>query len=247
MFYFNKNEYKKYIIVIFVIIMLSSVLKSGIQSIISIIEYLPGLFIALTVHEYAHALTAYKLGDVTPLKQGRISLNPLAHIDIYGLISLLVLKIGWGKPVEYNPNVFKSVQEREKAEVKIAVAGPIANFILSIILAIIIVILELTLQQKAITGIIGIVNQLLMNTLILSVGLGVFNLIPVPPLDGYKVFYPILKKTGYTKIVEQNEFFVKIIFLVLILTDIIQMIITPLVIWLARLFILMPYSIISLF
>ena len=98
---------------------------------------IPGLLVAITFHEYAHALVAEKLGDDTPRRQGRLTLNPLKHLDLYGTILLLVSGFGWGKPVEINPNNFKRTISIKKGNALVSLAGPIMNFILALVFSII--------------------------------------------------------------------------------------------------------------
>lgn len=98
---------------------------------------IPGILIAITFHEYAHALAADKLGDDTPRRNGRLSLNPLHHLDPYGAILMLTLGFGWGKPVTINPNNFKRNISIRKGNAIVAIAGPLMNFILAIVFSII--------------------------------------------------------------------------------------------------------------
>lgn len=144
---------------------------------------LPAILIALTIHEAAHALVAYWLGDPTAKNLGRISLNPARHLDLYGSLLFLIARIGWGKPVPVNPQYFKN-PKRDGALV--ALAGPLSNFILAVIIAIPLVFapenpfytfLEVTFE--------------------LNVLLCALNLIPIPPLDGSKILAIFLPKATY--------------------------------------------------
>ena len=100
---------------------------------LSILLTLPAVIIAITFHEFAHAWTADKFGDTTPRSQGRITLNPLKHLDPYGFILLMFAHIGWGRPVQINPNNFTSNKSRNFCESMVSLAGPLMNFILAII------------------------------------------------------------------------------------------------------------------
>ena len=98
---------------------------------------IPGILIAITFHEFAHAFVADKLGDDTPRRQGRLSLNPLAHLDIYGTFLMIVAGFGWGKPVQINPNNFRRTITIKKGEALVSIAGPAMNLILAIVFSII--------------------------------------------------------------------------------------------------------------
>lgn len=134
------------------------------------------IIISLSFHEYAHALTSVTMGDDTPRKYGRLSLNPAAHIDIVGLICLFLFKFGWAKPVPINPNNYRNPK---KGIILTSIAGPAANLILAFLTALV---WQLTNPQSE------AVRYFLSMLLVINSGLAVFNLIPVPPLDGSKIF-----------------------------------------------------------
>lgn len=131
-----------------------------------------GLVIAITIHEYAHALAADKLGDPTPRANGRLTLNPLRHLDPLGTIILIFANFGWGKPVPIDPYNFR---QPRRDEIIVSLAGPISNFILAIILS------------K-----LAIFVPLFYYFAVINLYLGIFNLLPIPPLDGSKIFLNIL-------------------------------------------------------
>ena len=178
-----------------------------------ILYTLPALIIAITVHEFAHALIARKYGDDTA--KARITLNPFKHIDWVGLLSLFICGIGWGKPVEVDPNNFKKKNiPVERIEAIVALAGPVANFVVAIILM---VVMRLFLS----IGIIGLLKnyvlfEILRIAIIINIGMGVFNLIPIPPLDGYKVVKPFIGKE-IINMVEKYETIITTTFIVYIL------------------------------
>lgn len=150
-----------------------------------IVAGLPGLLIALVFHEYAHARMAVAMGDFTPRIMGRLTLDPRAHIDPIGLVMLLVARFGWAKPVEYNPMNFR---ERTKGEILTALAGPAANFVTAFFSLFLLVLLRM-FAPGFVTGGVYTVLWLIV---IFNINFGIFNLIPLPPLDGSKVLYHII-------------------------------------------------------
>ena len=141
------------------------------------IALLVSIAVAIGIHEFAHAFAAVKLGDDTPKLQGRLTLNPLAHLDPWGTILIIFAGIGWGKPVMFNPFNLGNLR-RDTALV--ALAGPVSNFIMAFAVSLI---LRINLISD-----IQFTYQLLQNFAFLNIALGVFNLIPIEPLDGFKVF-----------------------------------------------------------
>ncbi len=140
-----------------------------------------GLLVSITIHEFAHAWVADKLGDPTPRYQGRVTLNPLAHLDPIGTIALLVVGFGWGKPVEFDPYNLKNPMQDAA---KIALAGPLSNLILAVLLSFII-----SLDQ---TG--NVIDLILQSVLYINVVLAIFNLVPIHPLDGGKILVALLPR-----------------------------------------------------
>lgn len=140
------------------------------------------IVIALSVHEFAHAYAADKLGDPTPRLQGRLTLNPLSHLDPVGTLLILLIGFGWGKPVQFDPYNLKNPQIDTT---KIAFAGPLSNILLAIITAIVIHLFSINNSLEVI----------LHSFIILNLGLATFNLIPVAPLDGFKIIGGLLNKT----------------------------------------------------
>lgn len=136
------------------------------------------LIIAVTIHEFAHAFTADKLGDPTPSLQGRVTLNPIAHLDPVGTIMLVLFRFGWGKPVPFDPFNLKH-PKRDSA--LIALAGPASNLILATLLSL----------TAKLTG-SPILTLISAPLIIMNVNLAIFNLLPVPPLDGSKILYGLL-------------------------------------------------------
>jgi len=148
---------------------------------------LPGIVIGLTLHEYAHAWTAWKLGDATAKEEGRLTLNPLRHIDPIGFIFLLVAGFGWAKPVHFDR---ERLAHKRRDESLIALAGPAANLVTGFLFAVVLRILMPVLGE----GVGGSIAQgLLIETVYINYGLFIFNLIPIPPLDGSHPFFSALR------------------------------------------------------
>ncbi len=145
---------------------------------------IPAILICLTFHEFAHGWVAYKLGDNTAKSQGRLTLNPLRHIDPIGFLCLLFFRFGWAKPVSVDTRNFKNPKTGMALT---ALAGPAANFILAFVILII-----YRLLMPIPNSFIQALLEFLLITAYLSVGLGIFNLIPIPPLDGSNIIMPFL-------------------------------------------------------
>jgi Zn-dependent protease len=150
------------------------------------------LMLSLTVHEWAHAWSAHKLGDDTAQRMGRLSLNPFVHVDLLGTIILPLLGIpfGWAKPVPINPTRFRRSIRMTTGMMITAAAGPISNFVLAILATVAIAILGRTAPQLVMDGTPGL--HLLLEFIFINVALGLFNLIPVPPLDGSRIVEGLL-------------------------------------------------------
>lgn len=156
--------------------------------------WLLALIIAITIHEFSHAYSADRLGDPTPRLQGRLTLNPLAHLDPLGTLMLLIARFGWGKPVVFDP--FNLRYPRRDAAI-ISLAGPLSNLALATICAVITQILlgfRLALLSSSMGVGVYILMGLLRPIIILNVVLAIFNLIPIHPLDGFKIVGGILPK-----------------------------------------------------
>ncbi len=155
--------------------------------------WIVALIVAITVHEFSHALAADRLGDPTPRLQGRLTLNPLAHLDPLGTIMLLLVRFGWGKPVVFDP--FNLRNPRRDGAI-ISLAGPAANILVATIASILLNILfsyRLPLMGAQGTGVaLFTLISILQPIIILNVVLAVFNLVPIHPLDGFKIVGGIL-------------------------------------------------------
>lgn len=140
---------------------------------------LPAVFLALSFHEFAHAFTADKMGDDTPRRQGRLTLDPLAHVDWIGLILFAVAGFGWAKPVQVNPSHFK---HRKWGEILVSAAGPAANFLLAFAAVLLYFVL-----LRFWTGIPEYAKAILFYIIYLNIVFTILNLLPIPPFDGYHV------------------------------------------------------------
>ena len=171
---------------------------------ISVLALLP----ALTFHEWAHGYAAYKLGDSTAKADGRLSLNPLDHIDPMGSLMMLIIGFGWAKPVPVNTRYFKK-PKRDFALTSLA--GPIANFVLGFVSGLLYVLSIFLVNKFGVTGVIAdLVPTLFMYSMLMNVGLGTFNLIPLPPLDGSNVLMCILPNHIAAKYAKFKTFVEKI-------------------------------------
>ena len=184
----------------------------------TILVQIVGIAVAISVHEFGHAYSAHLLGDDTAKMYGRMTLNPAKHLDIMGLIAMLIVHIGWAKPVPVNPNNFKNYKV---GNVIVSLAGVTANIIISIIC----VIIKKHVNMYAITEITSAI-------IIYNVSFAAFNLLPIPPLDGWGVISSFIPYK-YNEIAYKYESMSSIIFLVLIITGAYSIFISPIinVIW----------------
>jgi Zn-dependent protease len=158
--------------------------------IVRTLKYLPGIILGLTVHEYCHALVAHWCGDNTSKEQGRVSLNPMKHIDPYGFIMLMIAGFGWAKPVQFNE---QNLRNPRTDVMKIALAGPLSNALTAMILSLVLA-FTAPFFASGFNNVISIVTEILFYAIYINWGLFVFNLIPLPPLDGSHVLFHPLKK-----------------------------------------------------
>jgi Zn-dependent protease len=167
--------------------------KAGIEvdtlpgTIVAFLNRIIALVIAITVHEFAHAWTAHELGDPTSKHQGRLTLNPLAHLDPIGSLMILVARFGWGKPVPVNPYMLRT--DPTVGMALVSVAGPLSNIITAFLFALPIRFGALSLVP---VGMTGVMVDLLGSIIIINLVLAIFNMIPLAPLDGYKVALALL-------------------------------------------------------
>ena len=159
------------------------------------------VLLCLTVHETCHGLAAYALGDPTAKSMHRLSLNPLHHIDWFGLAMMFVAGFGWAKPVPVDPRYFKKPKQGMAVT---ALAGPVSNFLLAVLLILISKAIYLYAPYTAVWD--AVFTFCLYTAAPLSIGLGLFNLLPIPPLDGSKVFGVLLPDEAYSKLMRYERY-----------------------------------------
>ena len=185
----------------------------------NLIAGLPGLIIAMTIHEYSHARVAYALGDYTPKMQGRLTLNPAAHVDPIGLLMLFIVHFGWAKPVQINPMNFSNPR---RDDILVSLAGPASNLIVSFV-ALIVLVLMAKMDFPLSEGLLVVFNLII----IYNINFAIFNMLPIPPLDGSHILRNLLPyelARGY----EQLERYSFIFLIIIIATPILHYVFVPL-------------------
>lgn len=183
------------------------------------------VILSITVHEFSHAYVSNRLGDDTAKIMGRMTLNPLAHIDLFGTIIIPAIGIlsgvpffGWAKPVPFNPLKFRRSVRMKHGALMVAIAGPISNFMLALFVVAVVRIFDL--GHSSMTGAAGQISSPLLTFMIVilnvNVSLAIFNLLPIPPLDGSKILYGILPDS-MINVVETLEKYSFILFILLLL------------------------------
>jgi len=186
---------------------------------------IPAVLIAITVHEFFHAYAALRMGDKTPEYRGRLSLNPFDHLDPLGTLMLVLFRFGWAKPVPINPYNFK---DYKKGTVIVALAGPFSNFALAFITSLI--------GRLVVPFGLGYLNIFIQFLIFINIALGIFNLIPIPPLDGSRLLVLIISpKYEYVLgWLERYGFF--IIIFIIAFTPLVELIVEPLTLFFFNLF-----------
>jgi Zn-dependent protease len=157
--------------------------------------------ICITLHEVSHGYVAYLMGDNTAKDAGRLSLNPIKHIDIMGLLMMVIFKVGWAKPVPINMYNFKNPK---RGMAVTALAGPVSNLLIAIIFLFLYGILYLPMNAGS--TFVQEILSMVETTAYLSIGLAVFNIIPIPPLDGSKVLFSVLSDNNYYKLMRYERY-----------------------------------------
>ena len=181
------------------------------EAMLSALLRLISVLLCLTVHETCHGLAAYALGDPTAKREHRLSLNPLHHIDWFGLAAMLMLGFGWAKPVPVNMQYFK---HPKRGMALTALAGPVSNFVLAVLL---LIAARGLYYYSPDTALWGRIFYFLYSTAALSVGLGVFNLIPISPLDGSKVLFALLPDRAYMTLMQYERYGVFVLYALILL------------------------------
>lgn len=151
----------------------------------SMIYVVPVVLAAITIHEFAHGFVSDRLGDPTPRREGRLSLNPFRHLDLWGTICLLLFHMGWAKPVRIHTGYYKN---RKTGTILVSLAGPAANFIFAFLSILLLGLIE---KFGGRSSVWSLLQNLCYYSGVLNIGLGLFNLIPLPPLDGSNVLAEI--------------------------------------------------------
>lgn len=191
-------------------------------NILDILLTLPGILLGFTFHEYAHAYMANRFGDPTPARQGRLTANPLAHIDIFGFIFIILFHFGWAKPVQTNPSYYRG--NVRKKDMIVSIAGPVTNLIIALASALIFFgIIKTGLIGVINIGSLSIIIQILDRIIWINCILFIFNLIPIPPLDGFHILADLLPPSMYRAIyaLERYGFIILMVFIVLPFSNVI--------------------------
>lgn len=231
MFNFSFDKRVLYVVIAIMVFMTLGNYINNPGALFGLLASIPGVLIAITFHEFAHGFVAYKLGDNTAKDEGRLSLNPLDHLDPIGTLMLLFAGFGWGKPVHVNPRNYTRKISMEKGEALVSSAGPIMNILLAIIFTLIYFAVKKYASIAFMSSTVGgIILLLIFSIISTNIGLGVFNLIPLPPLDGSKIIMPFLPYKAKEFFVNNEQIF-SLIFVVLWVTGIAGIIITPVINW----------------
>lgn len=176
---------------------------------------MPGIFIGIAFHEFGHAYSSYKLGDITPKLKNRVTINPFVHIDIPGMLALLLIGFGWGKPVIINPANYKNPR---RDELIVSLSGVAMNFIVAIVFSLIYRLYSTSTGFNIATeGMPGYIAQIIFYIIYINVVLIAFNLIPIPPLDGFNAITQIFnlrEKPWYPRFYGMGTFILIIALLV---------------------------------
>jgi len=185
-------------------------LNQVIDRLMDIIIMVPILLIALPFHEYAHAWVAYRLGDPTAKDAGRLTLNPLKHLDLFGTLMMLVARVGWAKPVPVNSGYFRN---RRKGIILVSLAGPLSNLLLAFafmliwgIMTKLVVVGVIPVRSETAVTVIGWLQVFFHVSVLVNISLAVFNMIPVPPLDGSRLISSFVPEESYYRFARYEQF-----------------------------------------
>lgn len=221
----NRNRNSSLFLLILILVMMGpgeALISGGVRGLVNwildMLLVLPGIIIGLSFHEFGHAKAAVLCGDNTPLYQGRVTLDPRAHIDMMGIISLIFIHFGWGKPVMVNPNNFKN---KRRDGIIVGLAGITMNFLLAVLFGFLIKLIFVLRPQFFFTELGTSVYQVLLYVVIINLSLMLFNLLPVPPLDGFGVITDLfdLRRTNFYRFVYQNSMMILLVVIILDIPD----------------------------
>jgi len=187
----------------------------------TIIANIPALMIGFAFHEFAHAWVADRLGDPTPRSQGRLTLNPISHLDLFGTLMALLYRFGWAKPVMTNPQYYKG--DKRRGQMQVALAGPLMNLFMAFVVMLLWFLTMHWIRGSEWSSIISLVFQ---STVFMNLGLGIFNLLPIPPLDGFAVLRGVLPER-FDPQLHVLEQYGMIILVILLFTDILSKVLFP--------------------
>lgn len=190
------------------------------QWVVSTVLMLPGIIIGLSFHEFAHAKMATLCGDDTPRLQGRVTISPLAHVDPVGIVMLLFVGFGWGRPVEVNPNNFKKPR---RDHLLVSLAGVTMNLILAVAFTGLWVLLAHLVPEFLLSDFGGLINTMLSGIVSINLVLMVFNLLPLPPLDGFSVVLDLfkLRASKFHQFMYRYGYLILVFMIVFDITDVI--------------------------
>lgn len=201
---------------------------SNTNSLLNLVLSLPGVIVAITFHEWAHAFVADRLGDDTARRSGRLTLNPLKHIDPIGFFMLVFAHFGWGKPVQIDERNFSKKKSVAASVALVSFAGPLMNFIITFVALLIQYAIYVFAYDFALSQIGVIVTLILQYIIIINLSLSIFNLLPLPPLDGSKIIMFFLPEKARDWF-RTNATYFYMIFLILWITNIVELIIDPII------------------
>ncbi len=187
----------------------------------ALIANIPALLVGFAVHEFAHAWAADRLGDPTPRSQGRLTLNPIVHLDIFGTLMAALYQFGWAKPVQTQPHYFRG--NKKLGQIFVSVAGPFANFIFAFIAMFFWV---LTMALIGDSSWSPALSQIFSAMVVLNLGLGIFNLLPIPPLDGFSVVKGFVPGR-YGNVIRTIENYGLFILVIILFTNFVGIILRP--------------------